>query len=88
MTTTPPKNSCSCEWCAIRRDLAAAQGDERGWQWARLWQHYLEIVLNAYHHIEKGERIHGATIDETHELAGEQAVEFEAELDARKKEHP
>ena len=88
MTMDSPKNTCPCEWCAIRRDLAAAQGVERGWQWARLWQHYLETVLNAYRHIEKGERIHGATIDETHELAGEHAVEFEAELDAWKKAHP
>jgi len=80
MTTDPPRNSCSCEWCRIRRDLAAAQGDARGWQWARLWEHYLRFVLNAYRHVEKGERIHAIDIDETAELAGEQVEEFRAEL--------
>ena len=88
MITDPPKNTCSCEWCSIRRDLAAARGEARAWLWARLWKHYLETALNACHHIAKGEQIHGATIDDTYELAGEHAVEFEAELDAWKKEHP
>jgi len=88
MTTDPPKNTCSCEWCSIRRELAIARGEDRAWLWARLWKHYLEIVLNACRHVAKGEHIHGVTIDETNEIAGEHAVEFEAELDAWKKANP
>lgn len=76
------QNTCSCEWCSIRRDLGKADSADRGWHWARLWRHYLKTVLDSLDAIEKGQRIAQVTIDETREIANEGDAEFTSELAA------
>ena len=75
-------NTCTCEWCSIRRDLGSAEGDARGWHWARLWRHYLDTVLLSYAALEKGDHLCRINIDEAGELARESYPMFSEELDA------